>query len=59
MLICLVFVLTIDGVVLAIDYNHGGYISKIREKISEERIDSDSQFTNTLAITETLTEKKE
>ena len=32
-LICLIFVLAVDGVVLAIDYHHGGYISKIREKI--------------------------
>lgn len=32
-LLCLVFVLTIDGVVLAIDYHRGGFISKMREKI--------------------------
>lgn len=29
-LLCLVFVLTIDGVVLAIDYHRGGFISKMR-----------------------------
>jgi hypothetical protein len=31
----LLFVLTVDGVVLAIDFHHGGYISKIREQIDQ------------------------
>jgi hypothetical protein len=57
-LLCLVVVLTIDGVVLVVDFNRGGFISKMRGKIAEERINSDSQFTNTLAITEGLTENK-
>ncbi len=58
-LLCLIIVLAIDGAVLAIDFHRGGFISKMREKINQERIDSDSQFTNTLAITEGLTEKKD
>jgi hypothetical protein len=29
-LICLIFVLTIDGIVLSIDFDRGGYISKMR-----------------------------
>lgn len=32
-LLCVSFVLIVDGVVLAIDYHRGGFISKMREKI--------------------------
>lgn len=34
-LLCLTVVLTIDGVVLAVDFHRGGFISKMREKIAE------------------------
>lgn len=59
MLVCLVFVLGVDGAVLAVDFYRGGYISKMREKIDEERLDSNSEFTGTLKISENMTEKKD
>jgi len=34
-LVCLAFVLTIDGIVLSVDFNRGGYISKMRHLIKE------------------------
>jgi hypothetical protein len=34
-LICLIVVLTIDGIVLSIDFDRGGYISKMREVIKK------------------------
>lgn len=39
---CTVFVLMIDGIVLSIDFDRGGYISKMRNVIKGETYDNES-----------------
>jgi hypothetical protein len=50
-MVCLVFVLTIDGIVLSIDFDRGGYISRMREVITQEAYDNEKEYTGTLSIT--------
>lgn len=43
-LFCMCVVLFLDGIVLSIDFDRGGYISRMRDVIDQERQDHDSAF---------------
>lgn len=56
MLLCVCVVLFVDGIVVFLDFNRGGYASRMREIIKEEKVnDRDYYDTYSLTITDNIT----